>query len=678
MARQWVLKNNLSSGELSPLLWTRTDVQQYANGAKKLLNALPLVEGGVKKRPGTRYRMKTSNVLRLIPFISSSENTFLIMLSIGHLYIYDPRLKAVTWDAPTPYDTAQKVREVQYAHTGFRMYFVQGDTPVHRLLSSADFSAWSFAPFSFGGAPTLSSGTTYNFPITPSAIELGKTISLTAGAYAVWSNTEQYKTGDRVRSSSTNWEATTDNTGETPHITNANWKHLPGATQFDASFVGSVIAVNGGLVKITEYKSATVLNGEVVQALTTNAQAIARSWSVKPLAFSTDNGYPKAVCFFKQRLVFANTKANPNLIWMSAVGDDGNFIATSKDADAIIVASSSSQSDNILHLAQRGGIVALTGGSEFLIDSTGALTPSTVQIAQHTAYGAQKDVRPCQVGNELLFVQRGGDRLRALMYDFQADGLVSPEISAVAPHIADDHHGIREMTYQQTPNSVVWIVLNDGRVASITLNREQNMNAWAQHDFGCSVLSMCSLPTTAGSDLCFMLTDRNGSIFLEEVLEEAQSDCEFEIYPISVGVESDSEKLIDPIYNWNGAEGYFYQDHFEQNELPMWLGQPFEFEVQLLPPDFSQVPTTTMFHKISVHEAVVYLHKSLGGELNGRTIEHKQNNQFAFFNHLFTGYSEVALTGWNPLYQFELSIKHNKPLPFHVQSISMLVSMNEK
>ena len=39
--RSWVLKNNLSSGELSPLLWTRTDVQQYANGAKTLLNAIP-------------------------------------------------------------------------------------------------------------------------------------------------------------------------------------------------------------------------------------------------------------------------------------------------------------------------------------------------------------------------------------------------------------------------------------------------------------------------------------------------------------------------------------------------------------------------------------------------------------------------------------------------------------
>ena len=676
MARQWVLKNNLSSGELSPLLWTRTDVQQYANGAKKLLNALPLVEGGVKKRPGTRYRMKTSNVLRLIPFISSSENTFLIMLSIGHLYIYDPRLKAVTWDAPTPYDTAQKVREVQYAHTGFRMYFVQGDTPVHRLLSSADFNNWNFAPFGFGGAPTVSTGITYNFPIAPSGIELGKTISLIAGDYLTWSETEPYKTGDRTEWYGY-WEATADNVGSQPSDNNNNWKRFTGANRFDANMVGSVVSVNGGLVKITEYKSATVINGEVVQALTTNVLAIAKSWSVKAIAFSPENGYPKTVCFFKQRLVFANTKANPNLIWMSAVGDDGNFIATSKDADAIIVASSSSQSDNILHLAQRGGIVALTGGSEFLIDSSGALTPSTVQIAQHTAYGAQKDVRPCQVGNELLFVQRGGDRLRALMYDFQADGLVSPEISAVAPHIADDHHGIREMTYQQTPNSVVWIVLNDGRVASITLNREQNMNAWAQHDFGCTVLSMCSLPTTAGSDLCFMITDRNGGVFLEEVLEEAQSDCEFEILNIEHPVLEETTKLVDPIYNWNGVDGYFYDEN-HPDQIGIYLGQPFDFQIELLPPDFSQVPTTTMFHKISVHEAVVYLYKSLGGELNGRVIEHKKNNQFAFFNHLFTGYSEVALDGWNPLYQFELSIKHNKPLPFHVQSISMLVSMNEK
>ncbi|TDH97231.1 carbohydrate-binding protein, partial [Acinetobacter baumannii] len=69
---------------------------------------------------------------------------------------------------------------------------------------------------------------------------------------------------------------------------------------------------------------------------------------------------------FKQRLVFANTKTSPNQMWFSRIGDDGNFLETTQDADAFSIASSSAQSDNILHLSQRGGVVALTGGAEFL------------------------------------------------------------------------------------------------------------------------------------------------------------------------------------------------------------------------------------------------------------------------------------------------------------------------
>jgi hypothetical protein len=50
----------------------------------------------------------------------------------------------------------------------------------------------------------------------------------------------------------------------------------------------------------------------------------------------------------------------------------------------------------------------------------------------------------------------------------------------------------------------VWCVLGDGKVASITFNRDQEILAWAQHDFGGIVKSICSVPTALGSDLCFM------------------------------------------------------------------------------------------------------------------------------------------------------------------------------
>ncbi|RZG74817.1 carbohydrate-binding protein [Acinetobacter sp. WCHAc060025] len=678
--RSWVLKNNLSSGELSPLLWTRTDVQQYANGAKKLLNAIPLVEGGAKKRPGTRFKDVFAGALRLIPFIPSSENAYMLILGIGFLKVYDPRLYAVVFNVATPYNTAQKVKEIQYAHTRYRMYMVQGDTPVHQFLCSADFTNWQFAPFTFSIQPTDEQGTSPNVSLKPSGTEIGKTISLTATAFPAWNTAEQYLAGDRVIHAGQTWRATVDNKGNEPNPNGGSWSSVVDgdASVFTSEHIGAVVSINSGQVKITSINSPTVAMGEVMVKLTADIQAIAKSWTLNSLAFTTSTGYPRTVVFFKQRLVFANTKTNPNQLWFGSIGNDGDFLESTDDADAFSVASSSSQSDNILHLAQRGGVVALTGGSEFLISSTGALTPASAQIEQHTTFGAQKDVKPCQVGSELLFVQRGGERLRALSYRYEVDGLVSPELSAIAPHIAQNHGGIKELAYQQTPYSLVWIVLNDGKMATITLNRDQEMNAWSFHDFGCTVISVCSLPTLIGSDQCFILTNRNGSIFLEELIETAQSDCEYVYDPANVVPKN---KLNSPYLNWSNSDGCWYSEVLDiQREAGQtyYCGQPFLFEVDLLPPDFSQVPSTTMFHKISVKEAVVWIKDSIGGYVNNRELQHKKVSSNAFKNLLFTGYVDTALTGWQPLHALELKLTHNKPQPFHVQSISMLVEINEK
>lgn len=678
--KQWILKNNLSSGELSPLLWTRTDVQQYANGAKKLLNALPLVEGGAKKRPGTRFRGLFTGALRLIPFIANSESPYLLILGIGTLKVYNPRTKSIVWETVTPYNTAQKVREIQFAHTRYRMYFVQGDTPVHRFITSSNFDSWQFAPFTFSIQPNDEIGTSPNVALTPSGADVGKTISLTASAFPAWKAAESYIIGERVIHAAKTWRAVADNTNSAPTVSNPDWESVTAgdASVFTSAHVGAVVAINSGQVKITSITSPTVAVGEVLVKLSSTVQAIAKSWTLNSLAFSTETGYPRSVVFFKQRLVFANTKNSPNQMWFSSIGNDGDFLESTDDADAFSIASSSAQSDNILHLAQRGGVVAFTGGSEFLISSTGALAPASAQIDQHTSYGVQKDVRPCMVGSEMLFVQRGGERLRALSYRFEVDGLVSPELSAVAPHIAEQHGGIKEITYQQTPNSIVWMVLGDGKVASITLNRDQEMNAWAMHDFGCNVISVCALPTATGADLCFMLTDRNGSLFLEEMLEDARSDCEFEIFAGTTTPPALASKLINPMSSWSNFDGCFYSEDFAPVETNFYYGQPFETHIELLPPDFSDAPATMMFHKATVHSAVVWLKDSIGGFVNDYELQHKRNDQNAFQNKPFTGYVEETLSGWHPLHQLDLKITHNKPLPFHVQSVSMLVSINER
>ena len=105
--KQYIMKNNFSAGELAPTLYTRTDIQQYANGAKKLTNVIPLVEGGVRKRPGTFFTDTMANAVRLIPFVVSSDKSYMLILKPYVMDIYDPRSKNVVATVSTPYTANQ-------------------------------------------------------------------------------------------------------------------------------------------------------------------------------------------------------------------------------------------------------------------------------------------------------------------------------------------------------------------------------------------------------------------------------------------------------------------------------------------------------------------------------------------------------------------------------------------
>ncbi|MDA0697173.1 MAG: carbohydrate-binding protein [Proteobacteria bacterium] len=693
--KQFTLKNNFSAGELSPLLSTRTDIQQYSNGAKELFNVVPLIEGGFKKRPGTKFRMITQ-AIRLIPFIPKSKNPFLILLGIGKMWIYNPRTQSVVVEFDTPYDTELKIREVQVAHTRYRMFFVQGDTPVYRLVTSKVFDSWQFSQFIFNIAPLDDEGRYPNVALKPSGVDVGATVTLSAASYPTWEAETTYITDDRVIYASKTYKALTESKGEQPDAVGSTfWEEVTGSAAdiFSENDIDSIVTINGGQVQIESIDSASVARGIVMVKLTSAIQAIAKSWHISAGAFSDEKGYPRAVSFFKQRLVFANTDTSPNLIWFSAIADDGNFLTTSDDADAVSMASSSAQSDNILFLVQRGGVAVLTGGAEFIVSSTGAFTPSTAQIEEQTAYGCHPDVRPCRVGDEVLFIQRGGNRLRAMTYDFTADGLISSDLTAIAPHIAKDQGGFTEITYQQTPDSIVWCVLNNGTVAALTYNKAQSMAAWSHHDFGGNVISVCSIPTNLGDDQCFMLVERNGFIVLEEHDEDALSDCEFDVvYSGKTAVVENIALLSNPIANFRNEDGYFYTEVTVDDsnviinnnlDQQVQIGNAFECRAELFPPNLAQAPANVLHDKLQVNSVYIFLYKSLGGFVTNcdqpaEPLQYKNFNQSAFQNIPFTGYAEMTLKGWEEVYNFTIKISHDKPLPFYVQAISSRISINEK
>lgn len=687
-----IIKNNFSAGELSPYLTTRTDIQQYANGARQLRNVIPLVEGGVKSRPGTYFKSVFAGALRLIPFVVNSDKTYLLILKASQIVVYDPRTYSIIETLASPY-TAAQVNDVQFVQYRYSMFMTHSQVPVYRFRCSEDYTNWEMAVFSFVHPPLddESARSPYRKG-APSGKDLGTTITFTLNAVSDWTSLVDYIKGDVVNYLGKLYQALLPSTNKPPSLNPDYWIEVDsaGAAIFTTADIGSYIDVNGGIIKITRLNSPEEVLGEVVKALESDTVAIERSWTITPPAFNATNGYPRCVTFFKQRLVLANTKISPNKIWFSAVAGNSNFLETTEDADAFSVVSASGLSNSILFLEATRGVVCLTSGGEYMISSDGALTPTSVEINEHTSYGAYPLTRPCRVGNELLFVQRGGERLRALSYRYEVDGLVSPEISVLASHIGEDHGGIDEITYQQEPESLVWCKLGDGSVASITFNRDQEVLAWAQHDFSGSAISICSLPTKLGSDQCFMLINRNGTTCLEEIHELANMDSQR-----SVNIIDNSVSVVDALYleSFNLlkiVDGNYYTVAYEQdgNSLnilnseetgQIQLGTAFNVLVDLFPPELSQNPATTILAKAKIQRIAFFFMKTLGPSFNGGVLE------LFNFSHtpmdgqaLFTGRYIYEGGDFGDLYETEIKISLNKPLPFHMQALAIEISVNER
>ena len=201
-------------------------------------------------------------------------------------------------------------------------------------------------------------------------------------------------------------------------------------------------------------------------------------------AFSGTTGHPACVAFFEQRLVFANTTNQPQTLFFSVSGDYTNFTAGVADDSALIYTIGSNQVNVIRYLTSSRVLLVGTSGGEFAVRAGSVdapITPVNTQIKQQAKYGSA-DIQPLVVGATALFVQREQRKLRELVYDFNVDSYIAPDMTLLAEHITEGK--IKEMAYQQEPNNVVWCVLENGKLVAMTYRREEDVVAWHEHQIG--------------------------------------------------------------------------------------------------------------------------------------------------------------------------------------------------
>lgn len=214
------------------------------------------------------------------------------------------------------------------------------------------------------------------------------------------------------------------------------------------------------------------------------------TWKWRLGAFSDARGYPGVVSFFEERLVLAATTSQPDSVWLSCSGDYERFqikFATEITADAsIAVTLAQGQVNTILWATPTtDGLILGTSSSEFLLgpaQTTTALAPDNVKAVRVSDYGSRA-VQPHRGGPGVtFFVQAAGRKVRNLGGSQDSDQ-VGSDLSVRADHITRKYP-IIDMAYTQEPNPVLWVVRQDGRLASFTFEREQSVFGWATHPLG--------------------------------------------------------------------------------------------------------------------------------------------------------------------------------------------------
>lgn len=530
MAKASPAFTNFTAGELSPRLDGRTDVQKYFNGCKKLQNFVVHPHGGASRRPGTvfvREVKNSANNVRLIPFEFNVTQAYVLEFGDQYFRIHKDGGTVVSGGSPvevsTPY-LHTDLDQLKFTQSADVMYLVHPDY-APRKITRTSHTAWTISEVDLLRGPMgddnvtsttlVASGRTGSVNITASANlfssdDVGRLVRLHNGYAKITSFSSALVVGATVQENEDgraelmpSYTATTISAHEgDPSATglehNDRYQDSNGQFILQGFTVGMKVTVTGFsdsnnnetsaiVVKVTDdtllLAPSSDLTDEAAGSSVTISGNLTASTDWALGAFSVTTGYPSAVAFYEQRLVFASTEEQPQTLFFSVGGSFEDF-AGGTDADDALTYTLGSNQVNIIRYLQAGRVLLVgTSGGEFVVTSSSdePLSPTNAVVKRQATYGSA-NIQPVQVANVTLFVQRAKRKVRELVFDLNTDSYQAPDMTILAEHITES--GIKEMSLQQEPDNVIWCVLENGKFVGMTYRREENVIAWHEHLIG--------------------------------------------------------------------------------------------------------------------------------------------------------------------------------------------------
>ena len=431
--------SSFTSGELSPRLDGRIDLEKYFSGTKTLENMVIHPHGGASRRPGTKFisEVKTSaNTTRLIPFEFSTTQTYI--MEFGNEYIRFFKDNGIITEA------AKTISGITKADPGVV------------TASSHGYSNGDYVIISSVVGMTELNGRQF------------KVAGVTTNTFQL-----QDMDGNNFDTSSLTTYASAGSAFKIYQITSP----YTTAQLFDIKFAQSadvmyLVHPDVDIRKLTR-------TGHTSWTLAT----VSISGSPSP-GLSGSDDRPSSVTFFEQRLVFAGTNNNPQSLWFSKAGAYENFTTGTNATDAMIYTIASNQVNAIRFMSNQTELLIGTTGGEFIATSgtnSEPITPTNIQITRQTNYGAA-NVDAIQIANVTMFLQRAKRKVREMVYNYEVDGFIAPDMTILAEHITEG--GLTSFAYQQEPDSILWATRADGTLLGLTYQRNEKVVGWHRHMLG--------------------------------------------------------------------------------------------------------------------------------------------------------------------------------------------------
>ena len=572
---------NFSRGELDPRVQVRTDWPNYYKAAKRIRNCVSIPQGGVTRRWGTNFVTKivvdSSNFeyIELTAFPYNNNLIYLLLWNGSVLNIFLENKSIASIDLPyNPVD----IPNLKFSQAKNRLIICDGnhqpqqlvrtsDTPVlietidytdNIITAPINYTANQVLPVQFGLADNIP------LPSTVPQIYSGRDYFIkvinSSGDFKVYSTSIDAVNGTneyQILNPGTSQFAAYLIVNNTWSVTPISFIHYPSydfnTTNYtlssitftlsftppnpavkitcnqpiftDNRYIGGVFSGGGNIIRITSSTYNDSIDGTFISKVpdTVPPPITGDLCYLGQPAWSDKLGWPRCSALYQNRLVMAGTYSIPNGQWLSVINDYYDFDdAEDQSAEsAISWYPSTGDVSYIESMTSARSLLVHTNTANYStsIQNESVVTPGSYMLVEHNKYGVGS-LAPVFVDNQLFFVDRSGNNIITMAWDFIQGNYVTSSASLSASSLIRSPVDMTSFSEPLYLNGFYVLFVNaDGTICVLQTLKEEDILAFSLCDTTDRLVSGQNnlylntkaryIKTIASQNRCWLLVARN-------------------------------------------------------------------------------------------------------------------------------------------------------------------------